>query len=135
MRSSNIVIPGLRFTLHSCDDNIHVPDIVYIFLLSLPLSKEKRTTFLRTLLINCSWILTVFQVYIINEYCFMILTWIKMQAKFFSLWRRNHLFSVRFYLVSIVRHCCGWSPHNRVQQYTDDANYFNLMINRVNTDC
>ena len=59
----------------------------------------------------------------------------QMQAKFFSLWRRNHLFSVGLDLVSIVRHCCGWSPHNRVQQYTDDANYFNLMINRVNTDC
>ena len=135
MRSSNSIIPGLRFTLHSCDDNIHVPDIVYIFLLSLPLSKEKRTTFLRTLLINCSWILTVFQVYIINEYCFMILTWIKMQAKFFSLWRRNHLFSVRLDLIYIVRHCWSCSDHNRVQQYTDDANYFNLMINRVNTDC
>ena len=68
-----------------------VPDI--LFLLSPPrIWRKHRTTYLRTLVINCLWILTVFQVKNINECYFMILTWIKWKL-ISLLWRRNPLFN------------------------------------------
>ena len=124
-----------RFAWRS-SDILLTPMVAYILcLLSSPrIWRKHRTTYLRTLVINCSWIIKVFQVKNINECYFMILTWIKWKL-ISCTGAVNHFNNVRLNFA-----CCRppwWScpGHNKVPQYTDDANYFNLMINWVNNDC